>query len=138
MHQIQIFQTHNDSSLRIIKFLAYFKINQMDRIIQCFVISNVHIFSIFWAAKQIKNIITYVCCICKSKLSWHVFKLNFRYGRHGDPDHTHKPATEEELKLSMKEIAAQLISDPLAAKGIIKIFGSDLSCKIILQVGLGI
>lgn len=41
---------------------------------------------------------------------------NDRYGRHGDPDHTHKPVTEEELKLSMEEIAAQLISDPLAAK----------------------
>lgn len=41
---------------------------------------------------------------------------NDRYGRHGDADHTHKPATEEELQLSMEEIAAQLISDPLTAK----------------------
>lgn len=36
--------------------------------------------------------------------------------RHGDDDHTHEPATEEDIQLSMDEIAAQLISDPLAAK----------------------
>jgi len=36
-----------------------------------------------------------------------------RSGRHNDDEgHTHKPATEEDLKLSVDEIAAQLINDP--------------------------
>ena len=39
-----------------------------------------------------------------------------RHSDHGD-DHTHKPATEEDIKMSMEEITAQLIQDPLMAMG---------------------